>query len=135
MGSGTTGVACVKMGRKFIGIEREEAYFEIACKRIGEAYAQPDMFVEPPKESIAKPDSVSESVWCDFLELRKKKNAPVTQTVVDGIERESSKASITLEAALAECCIRGWQSFKADWLKNTNYHEKPKPQRAGVKTL
>lgn len=48
MGSGTTGVACVKMGRKFIGIEREPEYFEIACKRIREAYAQPDMFVAAP---------------------------------------------------------------------------------------
>jgi len=50
MGSGTTGVACVKMGRKFIGIEREPEYFEIACKRIREAYAQPDMFIEPPSK-------------------------------------------------------------------------------------
>lgn len=50
MGSGTTGVACVKMGRKFIGIEREPEYFEIACRRIREAYAQPDMFVDPPKQ-------------------------------------------------------------------------------------
>jgi len=50
MGSGTTGVACVKMGRKFIGIEREPEYFEIACKRIREAYSQPDFFVEPPKK-------------------------------------------------------------------------------------
>jgi len=50
MGSGTTGVACVKMGRKFIGIEREPEYFDIACKRIREAYAQPDMFIEPPKK-------------------------------------------------------------------------------------
>lgn len=49
MGSGTTGVACVKLGRKFIGIEMEEKYFEIACKRIKEAYEQPDMFIEPPK--------------------------------------------------------------------------------------
>lgn len=49
MGSGTTGVACVKMGRSFIGIEREEAYFDIACKRVREAYAQPDLFVEAPK--------------------------------------------------------------------------------------
>lgn len=48
MGSGTTGVACVKMGRKFIGIEREPEYFDIAVKRIKEAYAQPDMFIEPP---------------------------------------------------------------------------------------
>lgn len=47
MGSGTTGVACVKMGRSFIGIEREPEYFEIACRRIHDAYAQPDMFIEP----------------------------------------------------------------------------------------
>lgn len=45
MGSGTTGVACVSMGRRFIGIEMHEAYFEIACERIRKAYLQPDMFV------------------------------------------------------------------------------------------
>ena len=48
MGSGTTGVACAKLGRKFIGIELEPKYFDIACKRIEEAYSQPDFFVEPP---------------------------------------------------------------------------------------
>jgi len=45
MGSGSTGVACAKMGKTFIGIEREQKYFDIACKRIEEAYAQGDMFV------------------------------------------------------------------------------------------
>lgn len=49
MGSGTTGVACVKMGRRFIGIEIHEPYFDIACERIRKAYAQPDMFVSKPK--------------------------------------------------------------------------------------
>lgn len=48
MGSGTTGVACAKMGRSFIGIEREREYFDIACRRIEEAYKQPDMFIEQP---------------------------------------------------------------------------------------
>jgi site-specific DNA-methyltransferase (adenine-specific) len=48
MGSGSTGVACVKLGRRFIGIEIEPKYFDIACKRIEQAYAQPDMFVEQP---------------------------------------------------------------------------------------
>ena len=38
MGSGTTGVACVKLGRKFIGIEIEPKYFDIACRRIDEAF-------------------------------------------------------------------------------------------------
>ena len=48
MGSGTTGVACVKLGRKFIGIEIDEKYFDIARRRIEQAYAQPDLFVAPP---------------------------------------------------------------------------------------
>lgn len=48
MGSGTTGVACAKLGRKFIGIEIDEGYFDIACRRIEDAYKQPDLFVEPP---------------------------------------------------------------------------------------
>jgi len=46
LGSGTTGVAAVQMGRDFIGIEREERYFEIACKRIEEAQRQGDLFIE-----------------------------------------------------------------------------------------
>lgn len=54
MGSGTTGVACVKAGRKFIGIEREPSYFDIACRRIEEAYKQPDMFVAPSAAPQAK---------------------------------------------------------------------------------
>lgn len=46
MGSGTTGVAAVQMGRKFIGIEREPKYFDIACKRIEQAQRQGDLFIE-----------------------------------------------------------------------------------------
>lgn len=49
MGSGTTGVACAKLGRKFIGIEIEPKYFDIACRRIEAAYKQPDMFIPRPK--------------------------------------------------------------------------------------
>ena len=52
MGSGTTGVACAKLGRKFIGIELEPKYFDIACSRIQKAYDQPDMFIEQPAKPI-----------------------------------------------------------------------------------
>jgi len=44
MGSGTTGVACANLGRKFIGIEIERKYFDIACERIEMAYAQGRLF-------------------------------------------------------------------------------------------
>ena len=44
MGSGTTGVACANLGRKFIGIEIEEKYFDIACERITAAHAQGRLF-------------------------------------------------------------------------------------------
>jgi site-specific DNA-methyltransferase (adenine-specific)/modification methylase len=52
MGSGTTLVAAVKLGKRGIGIERERKYFEIACRRIEQAYAQGDLFVAAPS---AKP--------------------------------------------------------------------------------
>ena len=62
LGSGTTGVACVKLGRKFIGIEIDDGYFDIACKRIEQAYAQGDFFVEaakPKAEQLAFLDELA----------------------------------------------------------------------------
>jgi site-specific DNA-methyltransferase (adenine-specific)/modification methylase len=54
MGSGTTGVACANLGRKFIGIERESKYFDIACRRIERAQSQGRLFAdevaEPPRQ-------------------------------------------------------------------------------------
>lgn len=48
MGSGTTGVAAIKCGRRFIGIEIEPDYFDIACRRVAEAWKQPRLFGETP---------------------------------------------------------------------------------------
>lgn len=49
MGSGTTGVAAIQLGRKFIGIEREPKYFDIACKRIERAVSQGSLFQPEPQ--------------------------------------------------------------------------------------
>lgn len=51
MGSGTTGIAAVSMGRQFTGIEIDPKYFDIACKRIETASKQPDMFIEIEKRA------------------------------------------------------------------------------------
>ena len=63
MGSGTTGVACAKRGLRFIGIEREPEYFDIACRRIEAAYKQPDMFIEQGRREKpqAPPDMFAEA--------------------------------------------------------------------------
>jgi len=56
-GSGTTGVACARLGRRFIGIESDLRWFDLSCRRIEEAYRQGDMFREPaPKPEQMKLD-------------------------------------------------------------------------------
>ena len=65
---------------------------------------------------VATPEGVSDSVWQDFKSLRKAKKAPITQRAIDAITNEANKAGWTLEKALEECVVRGWQAFKADWV-------------------
>jgi hypothetical protein len=69
------------------------------------------------KKTVAPPFGVTESVWQDWLKLRKEKKAAVTQTALDGIEREARKAGVSLQVALETCCERGWTGFKAEWMK------------------
>lgn len=52
MGSGTTGVACIKEGRSFIGIELDPEYFAAACARIQATYAEPDLFNAPAPKPV-----------------------------------------------------------------------------------
>lgn len=49
MGSGTTLVACQRLGRNGTGIELDEEYWRIACERVHKAWLEPDLFIEPPK--------------------------------------------------------------------------------------
>jgi len=65
---------------------------------------------------VATPSGVSDSVWQEFKSLRKAKKAPITQRAIDAITSEANKAGWTLEKALEECVVRGWQAFKADWV-------------------
>lgn len=53
MGSGTTGVACARLGRPFVGVEVDEGYFDIACERIRQAYEQTSLFNAPPSQAAS----------------------------------------------------------------------------------
>lgn len=53
MGSGTTGVAAVQLARKFVGIEIDPVFFDMACERIAKAYQSPDMFCASRKAEAA----------------------------------------------------------------------------------
>lgn len=61
MGSGTTGVSSVQSGRRFVGIERDPAYFEIACRRIEQAQKQGDMFAPEPVKKAVQVDIFADS--------------------------------------------------------------------------
>ena len=64
-----------------------------------------------------RPETVSEQVWSDFQTLRRAKKAPLTNSALSRIDKEAGKAGISLEAALVECCARGWAGFKAEWMQ------------------
>jgi hypothetical protein len=71
---------------------------------------------QPRAVALSTPSGVSDSVWQDFVKLRKQKKAAITQTALDGIAREAAKAGWLLEDALREVCERGWTGFKSDWV-------------------
>jgi hypothetical protein len=74
--------------------------------------------------SVATPIGVSDSVWQEFKSLRKAKKATLTQRAIDAISSEAQKINWSLEKALEECVVRGWQSFKADWVVKPNPADK-----------
>lgn len=75
--------------------------------------------------TIQKPDDVDEQVWLDWLQLRKEKNAAVTETVLKNARKEAALASMTLMAFLEIWCARGSQGLQADWLRKTDGKNTP----------
>ena len=80
---------------------------------------QPKERIQPRRSaSIVKPEDVDQKVWDDFLAIRKAKRSPMTETALQGIQREADKAGWHMQQALQECVARGWQGFKADWVSS-----------------
>lgn len=78
-----------------------------------------------------QPEGVSNVIWADFVDHRKRKKANITKTAMAGIASQASKAGWSIEKALAECVERGWTSFKADWVKEQNDGQTRLQQRGG----
>jgi uncharacterized protein YdaU (DUF1376 family) len=101
------------------------------------AHQTPDTIHQTPIKNtrdkpLSCPDGVTNEVWDGFLKVRKAKKAPVTEAALAGIQREARKAGWSLNAALTECCARGWAGFKADWVK-TDAEKKMSPYQASVR--
>lgn len=78
-----------------------------------------------------KPDGVEQDIWNDFLDHRKAKRAPLSNTALAAIEREAAKAGWSLNDALAEIVARNWQSFKAAWVAENGNDGRNSGNRAG----
>lgn len=72
---------------------------------------------QPPPIPQPCPEDVEPQVWSDWLELRSKKKAPVTQTVIETARKEAEKAALSLEGFLRIWCVRGSQGLDASWIK------------------
>jgi len=79
------------------------------------------------KPNINTPDGVSESLFKDYLEVRKGKKAKWTETAYKGLQREADKAKMTLSEVMQMCCERGWVGFKAEWVKEEAIKQKQLP--------
>lgn len=74
-------------------------------------------------------EGVDETVARDFVEVRKQKRLPMTETALMGIKREAAKASLTLAQAVQYATEQGWGSFAAQWLLNRQQvHQPPQAQ-------
>ena len=76
---------------------------------------------------------VDPQVWNDWWAIRKAKKLPLTKTAMNQVEAEVKKAGISMQAALKECCLRGWGGFKAGWITKEEVVERPSRDPALVK--
>lgn len=105
----------------------DNGFFEVVsgmladCKQVATPETETERETKKEKKAtvVATPAGVSDSVWQDFKNLRKAKKAPITDRVIEQLKAEADKAGWSLEQALSECVMRGWQAFKADWVNKS----------------
>ena len=117
MGSGTTGVACARLGRRFIGIELDPRYFDIACERITRAYAQGELFPQ-----CVQPESKTVDLFrrggarMNQLDLI---NAATFATTIDDSEPRRRRFLVASADNSIRCAFGIWHCYP--WYTVTNY--------------
>jgi hypothetical protein len=102
------------------------------CVTRPETETEKEKNIRTRSRAVVCPESVPDHVWHDFLAIRKAKHSPLTATALRGIEREAVKAGMSLADALATCCERGWQGFKAEWVAKQSSGQKSAEPWAGA---
>jgi hypothetical protein len=77
---------------------------------------------ETERKILSIPIGVSESLWNEFINYRKKLKAPVTETVLKRLTKEANLANMEMNEVISTIIFKGWKSFEADWIKK----EQPK---------
>ena len=69
-------------------------------------------------KDIPPPEGVDVSLWNDYLAVRKAKKSKLTETALKGLQREATKANMTLQEVIQLCCEKNWVGFEAAWVLN-----------------
>jgi hypothetical protein len=75
---------------------------------------------EEKEKETDTPVGVSDSIFKDYLAVRKAKKSPLTKTALEGLKREAEKAKMSLQDVMQLCCERNWVGFKAEWANSQN---------------
>ena len=87
------------------------------CLQVARPERETERETETEKNTLKRPDDISEELWKDFKKLRNTKRAPITELVIKRLRNEAEKAGIPLTKVLETMCDRGWSGFQADWYK------------------
>ena len=83
------------------------------CER--NANQEPLTINKETKTKVNTPEGVDTNLWNDYLQIRKAKKAPITDTAIQALVREADKAGKSLSQAITICVENNWVGFKAEW--------------------
>jgi hypothetical protein len=78
--------------------------------------SEPKSILKDTKTKVSRPHDVAAQVWLDYMEVRRAKKSPITESAINQLRAEADKAGWSLNEAVMECCSRGWLGFKAEWV-------------------